>query len=80
MSSGSKRFVNTYRVTWKKFGRRNRGIELGNWMGIWPGRGNGRYWKQQLSKARRRAWKSEVLYGRYISTAGIERECNWKTW
>lgn len=77
MSGGSKNFVNTYRFTWKHFGRKNRAP---SWSSQWPGIHQGRYWKRKLSKARRRAWKSEVLYGHYRSTAGIERECNWKTW
>lgn len=79
MSSGSKKFVSTYRFTWKHFGRKNHAIFF---MQIWPGRKQGRYWKQKLSKARRRAWKEEVFFGR-VNPRGlrrIETECNWKTW
>jgi hypothetical protein len=76
--SGSKHFVNTYRFTWKAFGRKNRAISF---MQQWPGRHQGRYWKRQLSKARRRAWKNEILYNhRPRSVDRYERECNWKTW
>jgi len=79
MSSGSKKFEDTYRFTWKHFGRKNRAVHF---MQIWPGRHQGRYWKRQLSKARRRAWKEEVFLGRGNprGLAAIERECNWKTW
>lgn len=79
MGTGSKKYVSTYRVTWKKFGRRNRGAF--HYMNQWPGIGQGRYWKRRLSKARRHAWKNEVFYEhRSRNLAGIERMVNWKTW
>lgn len=63
-----------HRRTWKEFGKRI--DEHCSWTGRWPSRGEGRYWKRCLSKARRRAWKDAHKRGllRY------ERECNWKTW
>jgi len=76
---GSKKFVSTYRFTWKHFGRKNRAP---GYMCQWPGHKQGRYWKQQLSKARRRAWREEVFLGR-TNPRGVvryERECNYKTW
>jgi len=42
----------------------------------------GRWWKHQLSKARRRAWRYELKTGMPGDWLKIrfERECNWKTW
>jgi len=78
-SSGSKRFENTYRFTWKHFGRKNRAPSF---TCQWAGRGTGRWWKRKLSKVRRRAWKDVELRGRRVPRGvdGIETECNYKTW
>ena len=43
-------------------------------------RGMGRYWKRQLSKARRRASKAEIDGRKVRGLAGIESEVNWKGW
>lgn len=42
--------------------------------------GRGRYIKRQLSKARRRFWKSLVRFGRGKSPSNYESETNWKGW
>lgn len=39
--------------------------------------GNGKFWKRQLSKVRRRAWKDE-RHPRGL--AGMESTVNYKTW
>ena len=39
-------------------------------------RGQGKFWKRQLSKARRRSYKDTHQRG----LARYERECNWKGW
>ena len=46
---------------------------------IWNGRGIGRYWKRQLSKARRRHIKA-ILMGQEHPRIPkrYESECNWK--
>lgn len=63
-----------HRVTWKEFGKR---IDTHvNFTGRWGSRGEGRYWKRQLSKARRRAWK----YGHEGALIKYGRICNWKNW
>lgn len=44
------------------------------WMLFRWNRGNGKFWKRQLSKARRRAWKDPHQRG----LTRYETECNWK--
>jgi hypothetical protein len=46
----------------------------------WPGRKQGRYWKRQLSKSRRRYAKQMIRFGRGKEPTRYERECNYKTW
>ena len=46
----------------------------------WPKRRVGRYWKRQLSKARRRFAKQVLRHGRGKEPTRYESECNWKTW
>lgn len=43
-------------------------------------RGMGRFWKRQLSKARRRYAKNLLKYGRGKEPVGLESEVNWKGW
>ena len=64
-----------HRRTWKEFGKR---IQIVNGYPCcrWNSRGQGRYWKRRLSKARRKAWRDSHRRG----LVGIERECNWKNW
>jgi len=67
----------TIRRPWKHNGR---------WMPWWLSgthvwsEGQGRFWKRQLSKARRRAWKYEVRTGKPLNITSIESEVNWKGW
>jgi hypothetical protein len=46
----------------------------------WGSRGEGRYWKRQLSKARRRAWRTELAGHRPRGLPDIESRVNWKNW
>lgn len=46
----------------------------------WPGRRQGRFWKRQLSKARRRYARQLIRFGRGKEPTWYERECNYKTW
>ena len=63
-----------HRRTWKEFGKR---IDPHvTFTGRWGSRGEGRYWKRGLSKARRRAWRDPHQRG----LLHYERECNWKNW
>ena len=64
-----------HRITWKEFGKRIQVID-GNASFRWSSRGEGRYWKRRLSKARRRAWKDSHQRG----LLHWERLCNWKNW
>ncbi len=53
------------------------------WCGRWYTPGMGRYWKRQLSKARRRRAALELAgdYRRaYSRGLGYETECNYKRW
>jgi len=52
--------------------------KLYDWQSIWYGRGQGRYWKRQLSKARRRYAKMLIWFGRGKEPTHYESECNWK--
>lgn len=45
---------------------------------MWDSVGVGRYWKRQLSKSRRRAWKQYGIEGR-VDTK-YEWECAMKNW
>lgn len=45
---------------------------------MWLGVGEGRYWKRQLSKARRRAWKQQGIEGKPVNK--YESYCNYKGW
>ncbi len=53
---------------------------------MWSKAHEGRFWKRQLSKARRKAAKRLCRYGEddlakvERGLAGIEGECNWKRW
>ena len=58
--------------------REQRKLEF--WKLSWPGRGNGRYWKRKLSKARRRYSNQMIKDGRGKSPANYETECNYKTY
>lgn len=42
--------------------------------------GNGRWWKRQLSKARRRYINALLRSGRGKEPIGLESEVNWKGW
>jgi hypothetical protein len=42
----------------------------------WP-RSGGWFWKRQLSKARRKAWRNP---GHWRGLLHWESECNWKRW
>jgi len=81
MGSGSKRFVNTYRMTARgPKGRRNRGAMLGFWQ-FWKGIGQGKFWKRQHSKAQRSAWKNELRgHKPRKSASGSGSECQYKGW
>ena len=47
----------------------------------WGNRKSGRYWKRALSKARRRAWKHELMTGKpYNKIVGLESEVNFRGW
>ena len=62
----------TKRKTWKWFG--------GKVHGTWGTPGNGKYWKRQLNKAERRAWKNDVA-GRKKPDRGLSGHrgtVNWK--
>jgi hypothetical protein len=48
------------------------------WNKMWVGAHQGRYWKRQLSKARRRAWKQNRVEGRLVNI--YESYCNYKGW
>lgn len=53
---------------------------LSHWVqftGRWGRAGNGKFWKRQLAKVRRRAWKNE-RHTRGL--AGMESTVNYKTW
>ncbi len=58
------------------------------WVGfgnLWNTPGIGRYWKRQLSKARRRAWRQGRAdrgedIGGYRGQHAYETECNYKSW
>lgn len=45
---------------------------------LWHRAGEGRFWKRQLSKARRRAWKQKGIEGRENNC--YESECHYKGW
>lgn len=52
---------------------------------VWNSRHEGRYWKRQLSKSRRRAWKQGRLErgetcGLYRGSKSYESTCNYKGW
>lgn len=52
---------------------------------IWNTPGIGRYWKRQLSKSRRRAWKQgrwyrDEKFSGYRGQHAYETECNYKSW
>lgn len=46
----------------------------------WPGVGNGRYWKRQLSKARRRYARMLLRGFKPKPAKRVESECNYKTY
>lgn len=45
---------------------------------LWVGLHQGRYWKRQLSKARRRAWKQDSIEGKPDNK--YESYCAYKGW
>ena len=45
---------------------------------MWVSAHNGKYWKRQMHKARRRAWKQYGIEG--IPDNIYESTCNWKNW
>ena len=47
---------------------------------VWPGRGEGRYMKRRLSKARRKYAKQMIKHGRGKEPVTLESEVNWKGW
>jgi hypothetical protein len=57
--------------------RMNKAIP-GKYVLMWSGPGVGRFWKRQLSKSRRRAWKQYGIEGKPITC--YENECNYKNW
>jgi len=61
----------------------NQRIKYNKFTSIWPGKKQGRYWKRQLSKARRRQ-ADYLIDGDYrrANSRGLwaEQMCNWKTW
>ena len=69
----------SFRLKTRKMGRREKD-KLPHWQCRWPNPHIGRYWKRQLSKARRRFAKQILLWGRGKEPLHYERECNWKTW
>jgi hypothetical protein len=57
----------------------------GTFSQLWPSAHTGRYWKRQLSKARRRFGKQlcrdgDVAYSHMRGLKFYERIVNWKTW
>jgi len=50
------------------------------WPCQWGRPGTGRWWKRQLSKARRRYARALLAQGRGKEPVRYERECNWKLW
>jgi len=48
------------------------------WYNIWAGLHQGKYWKRQMSKARRRAWKQDGLEGKPDNK--YETFCEYKGW
>jgi hypothetical protein len=45
---------------------------------IWTGIHQGKYWKRQMNKARRRAWKQNGLEG--VPNNRYESLCDYKNW
>jgi len=68
-----------HRRTWKEFGKRIQ-TEDESVSSRWGSRGEGRFWKRQLSKVRRRAWKEELEGRNPRALSHWERICNWKNW
>jgi len=64
-----------YRRTWKEFGKKIQVVN-GSICCRWGSRGEGRYYKRRLSKARRRAWRDPHRRG----LLHWESICNWKNW
>ena len=50
----------------------------GKWHNIWAGLHQGKYWKRQMNKARRRAWKQQGIEG--IPDNKYETFCEYKGW
>jgi len=48
------------------------------WYNIWAGLHQGKYWKRQMNKARRRAWKQQGIEG--IPDNKYETFCEYKGW
>jgi hypothetical protein len=48
------------------------------WVVRWSHAGTGRWWKRQLSKARRRLGRAHCYGRRAKSSNRYEHECNWK--
>jgi hypothetical protein len=81
-----------HKITWKEFGTRrsrfgsyfrdpdNYEVKVGDWVGSWPNQHIGRWWKRQLSKARRRYIKHTLRGIRSKEPTGYESVVNWRTW
>lgn len=48
------------------------------WHNMWAGLHQGKYWKRQMNKARRRAWKQQGIEGTPVNK--YESFCNYKGW
>jgi len=50
----------------------------GKWYNIWAGLHQGKYWKRQMNKARRRSWKQQGIEGTPVNK--YETFCKYKGW
>jgi len=48
------------------------------WYNMWAGLHQGKYWKRQMNKARRRAWKQQGIEGTPVNK--YETFCKYKGW
>ena len=48
------------------------------WHSMWEGLHQGKYWKRQMNKARRRAWKQQGIEGTPVNK--YEAFCDYKGW
>lgn len=71
---------NRYKKTWKEFGDRPAPPHV-TFTEMWSNTpGMGKWYKRQLSKARRRYIKFTLLGIRVKEPTGWESEVNWKAW